>query len=89
MLFNPISTYKEELTNIFINALIDDKDSIYNKSTRLEVIEGILSNNIEFEVDKEDVIFEKFQDQEKHVIFKNNKKNSEAIYAIKILLKEY
>ena len=89
MLFNPISTYKEELTNIFINALISDKDSVYNKSTRQEVIEGILSNNIEFEVDKEDIIYEKFQDQEKHVIFKNNKKNSEAIYALKILLKEY
>jgi Na+-translocating ferredoxin:NAD+ oxidoreductase RnfG subunit len=88
MLFNPISTYKEELTNIFINALIDDKDSIYNKSTRLTVIEGILSNNIEFEIDETDIIYEKFQDQEKHVIFKNNKKNSEAIYAIKILLQE-
>lgn len=89
MLFNPVSTYKEELTNIFINALINDKDSIYNKATRLEVIEAILSNNVEFEIDVNDVIYEKFQNKEKHIIFDNNKKNTEAIYAIKILLKDY
>lgn len=91
MFMNPNTMYHTELTNIFLEALMTDKDSKYYQKSKLEIIENILNKGIDFRVNENDIIYEKahFNGNEEVIIFANEKKNADAIYAAKILLKEY
>lgn len=79
------SYYHWLLMDIFIDALIKDNDSNYKNETKLYVIQHMISGELFFTIDENDVIYEKNGGVPTE-IFKNDKKNQEAIDALKILL---
>lgn len=88
MFFNPYLSYQVELSRIFLDSLVKDNDSKYFKQEICQVLEAVLKNKLEFVI-KDDVIYEVDPSKKEIEIFKNNKKNADAIYALKILLTEY
>ena len=91
MLFNPIRAYHNELVNVFITHLIEDKESKFYKKTKLEVLESLVNNNISFNITNDEVIQEvtyKSNRKQANEIFTKDHKNTKAIDCLKILLKE-
>lgn len=91
MFMNPSTMYHTELTNIFLEALINDKESKYYQQSKLQIIEAMLNQYVRFRIDENETIFEKEHGNGKDEveIFTKDHKNTDAIYAAKILLNEY
>lgn len=88
MFMNPTNYYHTALMNAFINALIEDKESLYYDKTVIQATEDILNNHVSFRIDEDDIIYEIVDGVETEV-FTKDWKNEDAIYAIKVLLSEY
>ena len=91
MLFNPTMAYHNELVNIFVTHLIEDKESKFYKKTKLEVLENLINNNVSFSISEDEIIQEVTyisNVKQSNEIFTKDHKNADAIYCLKILLKE-
>lgn len=88
MFMNEYKYYHVVLMNSFINALIEDKESSYYGKSPIQAMEDIINNKVSFAIDKNDTITEIPLNSTATEIFTKDWKNTDAIYALKILLEE-
>lgn len=91
MFMNPTQAYHDILMDIFLEAIIKDKESKYYQKSKLEVIEAVLNNMIEFKIDENGIVYERYPNngKEETAIFTKDHKNDEVNYCLKILLSGY